>query len=444
MTRVQDRLIGRCAGLMLIFILATGMFLFAEVRAEEFPDPTRLITLSEVLDSAKINSPVLVAQSRNLQASESRVWSAWAGLLPSVTAGGSYSRNWSNLSVSSVDTVLSRNNYSASLNGSLTLFNLGEWAAVSRQLASRDQVAAVYRQTERDLSYNVSQAYLTVQLRQANLIVADTAYEIARVHLDQATTLNTIGRAPQLDLFRAKSSLSSAEADRVTAQTAFESAWQDLGRAIGIPIRQVSRVTPLDVPVGITEPPASSTDSVARNRPEWKAAEAAERQSSASLTSAWSQLTPSLSASGRYGYSGSEFPLKDGWSVGASLSWNIFDSWATPSNIAAAKADLESRQASNKDVYLGLRQEIEKSRLTLSGAIRKMTAAQDAVTYSREAYRLAEGRYSNGAGSAIELEDARLTFLNNRYALAAAINELAAAQLTWDRVTLSWSPESRP
>ena len=433
------------ARISMMTLLLVVMFLVETSRKDLFAQPLvpgpGEFTLAQCLDMAKAQSPVLASRRHQLEAARARAWSGVAGLLPSVSGSGSVTRSsgtvgggsslFGNPSATSLNT-----NYSLGLSGQVPLFDLNAWATVGSRQASLVQAQALTDQEERDLTYNVSLAYLTLQLRQENLSVADTAVSIARIHLEQAQSRFQIGLAPQLEVFQAKSALASAQADEIDAQNAVALAWQDLGRSLGREVQGTGRVTPFQSLAPVPAPPESVSMETIHRLPEWQAAKAQEDQSISARTAAWARIVPSLDATGRLGYSGSEFPLGHSWSAGLSLSWNLFDSWSSQSGIRAAGEDLESRRQDNQDLYLSLRQSLENSRLTLLSAGRKLDASQDAVTFSREAYRLAEGRYQNGAGSAIEQEDARLNFIKARYSQTSSTFDYLKAKATWERYTL--------
>ena len=78
--------------------------------------------------------------------------------------------------------------------------------------------------------------------------------------------------------------------------------------------------------------------------------------------------------------------------------------------------------------------EVEQAQLAVRAAKAAGVAAEEAIVNAREQLRLAEGRYSAGLGSVIELGDAQVLLTNAaaqgvqaRYNLATARAQLMAA-----------------
>jgi outer membrane protein TolC len=75
-----------------------------------------------------------------------------------------------------------------------------------------------------------------------------------------------------------------------------------------------------------------------------------------------------------------------------------------------------------------IRQDVVGGRAQLAAAREEMLAAVTAVKTAARQRELAEGRYSNGVGNVIELEDALLTDVNARFQLVQARLDIATAR----------------
>jgi len=85
-------------------------------------------------------------------------------------------------------------------------------------------------------------------------------------------------------------------------------------------------------------------------------------------------------------------------------------------------------QAQLAQAELGVRFQVEQARLGVRSAKAAIDAAQDARENAKERLRLAEGRYEQGVGSIIELDDAEVAELAAGAQLVQAEYNLASAR----------------
>jgi outer membrane protein len=124
-------------------------------------------------------------------------------------------------------------------------------------------------------------------------------------------------------------------------------------------------------------------------------------------------LLPSLRLGADAGYSGSDFadPTFSS-SVGVTLSWTLFDGFASPAAVDGARAQLVIEQARLSSVDQQVWEELEEARIAVASARAELVSAESAVESSRELRRMAEERYGAGVGSSLELADAELELAN--------------------------------
>ncbi len=118
---------------------------------------------------------------------------------------------------------------------------------------------------------------------------------------------------------------------------------------------------------------------------------------------------PTLSVSGGASETGTELgSLGPAWNVGAALTWPIFQGWLTHGQVREAEANAAAARAQSDGAKLQVRFDVQQAQLAIRAAKSAQIAAGDAESNARERLRLAEGRYSSGVGSAIELGDAQV------------------------------------
>ena len=125
----------------------------------------------------------------------------------------------------------------------------------------------------------------------------------------------------------------------------------------------------------------------------------------------------------------------DGWFYGVTGSWNIFDGFETYGRVKQARAQLESSKINYDDSVQQVELEVQQSFSNLRAAREVIRSQQKNVEQAQEALRLANERFSAGAGTQLDVLDARVALTQAQtteiQSRAAYNNELAE----FDRVT---------
>jgi outer membrane protein len=186
---------------------------------------------------------------------------------------------------------------------------------------------------------------------------------------------------------------------------------------------------PLPAVAGETVIARDMVGAAVRARPELVAQRASIRAQALNLRAAEKWLLPSLRLGADASYFGQEW-AQPGWgaSVGVSLSWNIFDGFASPATVTSERAALGIEQARLVGVEQALWQEVETARIALASAEAQRVAVVQGIEAARELQRLAQERYAAGVGSSLELTDAELELTNASAAEVRVDNDVAAAR----------------
>jgi outer membrane protein TolC len=150
------------------------------------------------------------------------------------------------------------------------------------------------------------------------------------------------------------------------------------------------------------------------NNPEIKAQESRIKSSSASVDNAIASLWPSLSLSGSYGFSGSDFPLNWARSISAALSMDLFKGGQKMESIKIATANLKSARTSLSSMEQRVFLDITRAKTQMLDASQKLEVNKKILQQAEENLNFIEQRYRTGKASAIELTDAQVSLTNAR------------------------------
>ena len=125
----------------------------------------------------------------------------------------------------------------------------------------------------------------------------------------------------------------------------------------------------------------------------------------------------------------------DGWFYGVTGSWNIFDGLETYGKVKQSRAQLEAAKIVYDDSVLQVELEVQQAYANVQAARETIRSQQKNVEQALEALRLSNERFSAGAGTQLDVLDARTALTQARTTeieARAAYNKQLAE---FDRVT---------
>ena len=392
----------------------------------------REITLDEAIAIALSNQPQLILAQYAADAARARVSEASSALYPSFDIGAQHTRS----GPQSAGGASRAGGYTADVSGRELIYDFGKTAGSVGQARSRAESAQqALLQTRQDVINQVKQAYYTL-LQDGQLVgVQESGVRDQQEHLKLAQARFQAGVAPRADVVRAEAAVANAVLGLATSQNAAATARVSLNLALGVDARTPTRVREVQEVELFGPEPASLVDQALENRPTAGQARADVEAARNALRVARATNRPSLSLSGDYGWSGSEFPPGDrSWSYAVGLSWPLFDIGLTAGRVREAQANLRASETGLRQTELSVASEVIRAYLNVQTARQKVTTSESEVASAEESLLLATGRYQSGVGIYVEVLDAetaaitaRTNLVNSRYALSTSLAALRAA-----------------
>jgi outer membrane protein TolC len=125
----------------------------------------------------------------------------------------------------------------------------------------------------------------------------------------------------------------------------------------------------------------------------------------------------------------------DGWFLGFTGSWDIFDGFATYGKVMQARSQLESAKINYEDSVQRVDLEVQTAYANLQTARETIRSQQKNVEQALESLRLANERFSAGAGTQLEILDARTALTRARSTELLARGDYNTALAEFDRAT---------
>lgn len=386
----------------------------------------RVISLNEALQIAAEHQPQLRQAHANTEASLARADEGKAPLLPQLNGTGTYTRTTANYSArpgsvptqfsgaanSQPQTFTTYNYYNFGLNATQLVYDFGQSHSRWQSLrATADAQRSTEHATTLQILLNVRTNYFSARANKAMISVARDTLANQEKHLHQIEGFVTVGTRPEIDLAQSKTDLANAKVQLINAENGYETAKALLNQAIG-----VEQSTDYDISDDTMAPIQGENlsiepllDEALKARPEFNAVQGQLRAAELTLTSFREAYLPSLGVFAGTTETGSQWNrLAPNANAGVSLTWPIYQGNLTLSQEREASANLDASKAQMDILRLQVRVEVEQTRLAVRAAKEAQIAAEEAAANAHVRLTLAEGRYTAGAGSVIELGDAQI------------------------------------
>jgi len=442
------------------------------------PAPTGpILTIQDALRiAAERNLDLKAAEARLRQAQELH-WKAWAGYLPQLNAGGSYTRNQLGVELPLATDYFVRDSGTpqgpaandptlpvspSNPPGTATPFTLFpskfvnvaiqklnqfsgqvelDQALIAPQLwfliptARRgEKVAQLSTDSfRRDTLFGVAQAYYGVAALKRAYEISQRLLEIAQRQEKDARVRYQAGTIAKVGLIR-------AEIDRARAEQDLRRAWNSYQSGkIGLAV--LLDRTPDFETVEPPEPPLAPetkglADKALQLRPEVQAARVQVEVARGNRNAVVARYFPTVGAFARYqaqnllGFTA----RYDLWQAGVALQWNILDGGRRESDLREANAKIDEAEATRLSTEAHVREEVEQAVLDLESARANAQKAKEQRDLAAENSRLVDVSYRAGAATAVEQADATTTLRN---AEISQVSEALNAQLSAVRVLRS-------
>ena len=390
----------------------------------------RVLTLDDAVKTATAKQPQVRQARAGTEAAQARADEARSGLLPQLTATGSYQRTTSNPSLSPglPAEFFTPCDAPGSKHGCTDTFNFWSFNVTATQLLwdfgqtpdrwraakfAAEGTADTEQFTLTQVLLNVRTAYFNARAQKALVQVAHETLTNQDRHLQQIKGFVQVGTRPEIDLAQAKTDYANAQVQVINAENGYESAKAALNQAMGIegPTDYDVADEQLGAIEGEDQPISPLVDEAVKARPDLVSLEKQIRAQELTLSSVKGAYGPQLSATTQFRDQSQDLDRLDvgwNWFAGLSLSWPIFSGLQTTSQVHENEALLIQLEAQRDLARQQVRLEVDQARLAVRAAKAAVVAAAEALANAQIRLRLAEGRYKTGVGNVIELGDAQV------------------------------------
>jgi outer membrane protein TolC len=434
-------------------LVSTFLLAGATASAQQAPQPsvgTRddapALTFEEAIAMARKSNRSIRVDRSQLAAVQTATESAWASLLPTLSAQGKYTRNYVQVEFPAGAfgpnpfLLQPLNQLDGVINATTPLLAPAAWAGLKAVKANVASAEATFEAQEAELLVNVGEAFLAaagtdelIEARRSSLVVARATRKDAQVRL-------SAGSVTKVDVDRAQFTVVRFEQQEREAVTARDRAYRALSTLLQT---QKPFKVSTDFPTS-PMPDPNDLQLALHLRPEFRSLEqsikSAEEESDAR---AW-LWAPTLSAFGNYHRFNYQNFHQDNhsWAVGAQLDWLLFDGGGRD----AARHQANARAAAAREQAAvfseRVRDDMSNSSADLRTKQQGVGAAQTAAALAAESLELIRTQYEAGTATQLDLLQAQDTLNAAKIALVQARFDVAASDLLFRYYAGTFPPKT--
>ncbi len=411
--------------------------------------PPVQLTLDEALRrSLQGNPDIGQAEARIVQAQKA-IDLAYVPLQPTLSSNLSYARTlepvpqpngltrfFSSLipGLVSSSTTPSANTYNGTLvlQKTITTFGRIHWTALAKKL-SKKQTQQDYRTTIENLLQTVEKAYISVQLSEVQVKLAQSRLDNHREYLRLSQNLFKAGTIAEFEIIQSNAAMQSTIQSLIDSQKT-----RDTSKVVLTVLLDMPPLTPINLAdTAPPPPPPNYNEGLERalvRRPElaglrWSLASAQANAIALGLTS-----SPTLSAFSQY--SASYVPVTPpsiNWVAGLQLSIPILDGGQSVYLQQQADAVSEQIRQSIVSQERSVKQDVATNYLLLKSYWEQMKQAKIAAQQNDEALKIAFTRFRAGVSSGTELLNAQDNWANSQLTMLSVEASYRSSLADWRR-----------
>jgi len=405
------------------------------MHAEELIHKGDMLDLQRCIDIALKRQPAIMAAQNTLKVNQSRIGQARANYYPQINWSSGYNHTYtSSPTIGIVRKGNPYNDYQSNVTLSQNIYDFEKTATqVKIQNLSTDSARLDLENISSQTVFNVKQAYFAILQAARNRDVASETVQQFQQHLNQAKGFFEVGTKPKFDVTKADVDLSNAKLNLIKMENALRIARVNLNNAVGVPDAPEYGIVD---DFGFHKYQISFEDALKRaylNRPDLQSTIAKREAAEKTIELQKKGYYPTLSGNASYGFSGQDFPIQEGWNVGATLTFPLFSGLSTKYQVEEARANLDVLRANEASMRQAIHLDVQQAYLNLQQASESITTTELTVRQANENLELANGRYASGVGSPIEVTDALVSFSNAKTAYSAALYDYKVAQSSMEK-----------
>lgn len=434
-----------------LFFLLIGTTMQAQQKREA---DTLYLTLDKALNVALSENPTIKVAEREIEKVDYSRKEAWAGLIPSISAEGSYNRNIrkpvmflsedmaAGFGGSTTIEIGSDNSYSASVSAAVPLFNMSLFRNIQMTEVQMKSALESARQSRINMVSEVKKAYFNCLLANDSYNVMHRSLQNARENYENTRQLFAQGAAAEYDVIRSEVQVRNLEPSLTEAKN---------GREVALWMLRILLGLEREVPVKFEENlmafnqlieamPSVPEQDISQNT-DIRQLNIQELQLDKQFDLTRAQRFPTLSAFVNFQYQAqaNHFQFNDyTWAkpvvAGLQLQIPVFNGLARHYQEKQVEISLDQLSFQRENVERQISVSLLNAHSAMEAAAEKVESGKVAVRQAERGYQIAQTRYETGVGTLLELNDAEVALTQSRLNLNQARFDFLSARADYEKV----------
>ncbi|MBI9085017.1 MAG: TolC family protein [Desulfobacterales bacterium] len=432
---------------LLLSLLLMGIPIQA-IASPSDPVSTVVLSMTAAVDNAMENNPGIAAARFGTESAVSRENQARAGFYPLVDFREAYNRTnnpmWAFGTRLNQETISRQDfdparlndpaaidNFSSTLSMTWPIYDSGRtWHGWQQaRFGSRISELTALR-VRQQVTAQVIQAYLGLQLSLESKKVVDQTLDVARAHLASARNRYQNGQAVKSDLLRARVRIATIEQELIEAESRIEVARSALNAAMGQEEETAfDPATPLMRPERIGGSANEWVASAMDRRPDLQAFDRQIAVADEEITKSRAAHWPAVNLVGNYEIDTEDFGgYGDNYSIGAVVQVNLFSGKRLSEKEREARSARKEADARQKAMTLEIRHQTRAAFFEARSSDARIEVAEANIDQAAEVLRIVQDRYKNGLLPIIDLLDAEVALEQAKTNRVKATHDSLAAR----------------
>ncbi len=399
-----------------------------------------MLSLNDAQQYALKHNYALKSASLELRKAEAAKWQTLSSMLPQISMGYGYS-NMLGYSINLGGMSIEMNpNGSFNLTAAVALSGAQIVGTMLTEV-SRQMSDVTRRQTIQSTYANVKSTYVSTLVMEQTMSLLDSS--LANLQRLQKTTDAAVaaGASEQIDADKLKIQVatlqSTINSNRRTLQVLYNSLLLQLGADVNSTLElttTLDEVIDIDSNIAQLERGFNLT-----NNFDYQTLLLGEEASKKQLTMAYMDLLPTVSLYYQHtniSYFGKDegFNMNPPNTIGASLSWNLFQSGTRAAKIRSAKLDYENFLNTKQQAEDGLKVQYNQASFDLVNAIETYNIQKKNIDVSQRVFQNISEKYKYGRASSLEVTNASSDLISAQSSYIQAVISVVNAQVALEKL----------
>jgi TolC family type I secretion outer membrane protein len=411
------------------------------------------LKLDDCIHLALKQNPTILKAREEIRRNQGVIVEVRAQAIPQITASGSYQQiaksTLDSIPVPGFPSVFDNQEqpWTAQIEISQLVYSGGRVSAALRAAKLSDQIATLgFQRAVADTILNVRKDFYQILLDTALVDVREQSVTLLEEQLRDAQSRFDVGSVPRFNVLRAEVELENAKPPLIRAQNDLRISKESLVKLLAIDAsNQTNAFSPINFEGKLVyehrnwELPTALEQALQR-RPELLAADRQVAVAKANVQVASSGYKPQASVFGNYGWHDYSFTnrlddTREGWILGANVSWALFDGMLTHGKVTEARAQLQEANLDYADTRRQVELEVRQAYSDYLQTLELIEAQKKTVEEAEESLRLAEARFRAGTGTQLDVLSAQTALTEARSNEIQALHDYNVAIAMLERVT---------